>query len=198
MDTTSAILFPKKPTSPPSSVHTRKTVTDGDTTPIPAVNLKWEAPLGTISYVTPAISQGKIFIGANDALVDKSRFSRTKGSILDCLDETTGKRLWCLVIPRLLTENKKFNFDKLNLGLCSSPTVDGNRVYIVGSRGDVLCLDINGQSDGNDGPFMDEGHYMTDRRVFPDKPGRFKPNEAPPLLPPVELTTGRCRYNLVL
>ncbi len=165
----------------------RKAITNGVETPIPAINLKWEASLGTISYVTPAISHGRVFIGANDAMIDKSRFSRTKGSIFDCLDESTGKRLWRLVIPRLTTGNKLFNFDQLDLGLCSSPTVDGNRVYIVGSRGDVLCLDINGQADGNDGPFTDEGHYMTDKRVFPDKPGRFHPIGAPPLIPPVEL-----------
>ena len=160
----------------------RNAVTNGITTPIPAVNLKWSAPLGTLSYVTPAISQGKLFTGANDALVDTSRFAKTKGSILDCLDEATGKRLWRLVIPRLSTKNKLFNYDDLNLGLCSSPTVDGDRVYVVGSRGDVLCLDINGQEDGNAGPFMDEGHYMCDTRVFPDKPGRFDATNTPPLL----------------
>ena len=65
--------------------------------------------------------------------------------------------------------------------------MDGNRVYIVGSRGDVLCLDINGLADGNDGPFTDESLYMTDRRIFPDKPGRFDTTESPTPLPPVEL-----------
>ena len=129
--------------------------------------MKWSAPLGTQCYVTPAISQGKVFIGANDALVDTNRFKKTQGSVLDCLDEATGRRLWRLVIPRLFTKNRLFNYDDMNLGLCSSPTIDGDRVYVVGSRGDVLCLDINGQANGNAGPFMDEGHYMTDARVFP-------------------------------
>jgi len=179
----------------------QKVVTNGVTTPVPSVNLKWTAPLGTLSYVTPAISQGRIFTGANDALVDTHRFARTKGSVLDCLDEATGKRLWRLVIPRLHTLNKLFNYDDLNLGLCSSPTVDGNRVYVVGSRGDVLCLDLNGQKDGNAGPFLDEGHYMGDTRVFPDKPGRFDATNEPPLLPPIPLESGDAdivwRYDLL-
>ena len=164
----------------PASFRPNRTeITNGVQTVVPGENLKWSAPLGTQAYVTPAIAQGRVYIGANDAKVDTQRFSRTKGSVFDCLDEATGKRLWRLVIPRLKTTNKQFNFDDLDLGLCSSPTVDGDRVYIMGSRGDVLCLDINGQSDGNAGPFTDEGHYMCDTRTFPDKPGRFDPACAP-------------------
>lgn len=168
----------------------RKDVANGVATLVPGENLLWSAPLGTQAYVTPAVSQGRVFIGANDALVKTPRFSRTKGSVFDCLDEATGRRLWRLVIPRLKTRNKLFNFDDLDLGLCSSPTVEGNRVYVMGSRGDVLCLDINGQADGNEGPFTGEGQYMSDTRTFPDKPGRFGIADAPPLPAPVALQSG--------
>jgi len=163
-------------------------VTNGVQSVEPGKNLKWTAPLGTQSYVTPAIAKGRVYIGGNDAKVDASRFRRTKGSVFDCLDEATGHRLWRLVIPRLKTKNKLFNFDDLDLGLCSSPTVDGDRVYIMGSRGDVLCLDVHGQADGNAGPFTDEGRYMVDTRTFPDKPGRFEPALAPAAPAPIALT----------
>ena len=165
----------------------RTEVTNGIQTEVAGENVKWTAPLGTQSYVTPAVSQGRVYVGANDARVDPARFRRTKGSVFDCLDEATGRRLWRLVIPRLKTQNKLFNFDDLDLGLCSSPTVEGSRVYIMGSRGDVLCLDVNGQADGNAGPFTDEGRYMVDARNFPDKPGRFAPTNAPAAPEPVEL-----------
>jgi len=165
----------------------RTETTNGVQTLVPGENLKWSAPLGTQAYVTPAIAHGRVFIGANDAKVDPRRFARTKGSVFDCLDEATGKRLWRLVIPRLKTANRQFNFDDLDLGLCSSPTVDGGRVYIMGSRGDVLCLDVNGQADGNAGPFTDEGHYLCDTRTFPDKPGRFAATNAPAAPAAVEL-----------
>ena len=52
------------------------------------------------------------------------------------------------------------------LGICSSPTVEGDRVYLVTNRCEVMCLDVNGMADGNDGPFTDEGQYM----AGPDKP----------------------------
>jgi len=165
----------------------RANATNGVQIGVPGVNLKWSVKLGSQAYVTPAVAQGRVFIGSNDAGVDTRRFSKTQGSVLDCLDEQTGKRLWRLVIPRLRTRNKLFNFDDMNLGLCSSPTVDGDRVYVMGSRGDVLCLDICGQSDGNSGPFTDEGRYMFDTRILPDKPGRYAETNAPPPPSPVAL-----------
>src|SRR5690606_8402109 len=72
-------------------------------------------------------------------------------------DEKSGDFLWQLVVPKL-------GAGKVNdwefLGICSSPEVEGNRIYIVTNRCEVLCLDVNGQADGNDGPFKDEGAYM--------------------------------------
>ena len=56
--------------------------------------------------------------------------------------------------------NPPFHFDQWTCGICSSPAVDGNRLYVVAPRGDVLCLDREGQANGNDGPFVDEKTYM--------------------------------------
>ncbi|MBM3457818.1 MAG: pyrrolo-quinoline quinone, partial [Armatimonadetes bacterium] len=47
------------------------------------------------------------------------------------------------------------------LGICSSPTVEGDKVWLVSNRCEVLCLDTNGMANGNQGPFMDEAKYMT-------------------------------------
>jgi outer membrane protein assembly factor BamB len=69
------------------------------------------------------------------------------------------------VPPRTqLPEKAHFPFQKF--GVCSSPTVDGDRVYVVTNGDELLCLDVHGQADGNDGPFQDEGRYM----VGADKP----------------------------
>jgi outer membrane protein assembly factor BamB len=80
-----------------------------------------------------------------------------------CFDEKTGEFLWQLVVPKLASG--KVN-DWENLGLLSSPTVEGNRVYLVTSRCEVICLDIDGLKNGNDGPFKDEAQYI----VGPGKP----------------------------
>jgi outer membrane protein assembly factor BamB len=112
-------------------------------------NVKWVASLGTDVYSTPAVAGGRVFIGTSDGNLDDPRFVRTGGGVLLCLDEATGKLLWRLVVPRLTTGPKSRDFDAMGLGICSSPTVDGNRVYIVTNRNEVLCLDAEGMAHGN-------------------------------------------------
>jgi len=47
-----------------------------------------------------------------------------------CFDEKTGEFLWQLVVPTGLRQVNDWE----NLGLLSSPTVEGDRVYLVTSR----------------------------------------------------------------
>src|SRR5207249_2358507 len=98
----------------------------------------------------------KVFVGTNN---DSPRDPQHPGdrSILMVFDEKTGEFLWQLVIPKL--KSGKVN-DWENLGLLSSPTVEGNRVYITTSRCEVMCLDVDGMANGNDGPFKDEAKYV--------------------------------------
>lgn len=119
-------------------------------------NVKWVAKLGSQSYGNVTVAGGKVFIGTNN---DSARDPQHQGdrSILMVFDETTGDFLWQLVIPKL--PSGKVN-DWENLGLLSSPTVEGDRVYLVTSRCEVICLDVNGMANGNDGPFMDEAQYV--------------------------------------
>lgn len=125
--------------------------------------VKWVAKLGSQSYGNPTVAGGKIFIGTNN---ESSRDPRYKGdrAILLCLDEKTGKMLWQLAIPKLGTGKVS---DWEFLGLCSSPAVEGDRVYIVTNRCEVMCLDVNGQTNGNDGPFKDEAKYFADKGQKP-------------------------------
>jgi len=152
----------------------------------PAKNLKWVAKLGSKTYGNPTVSGGRVFIGTNDASLRDPRLKKTRGGLVMCLDEASGKLLWQLPIPAMKTNERKFNFDDLNLGVCSSPAVDGDRVYLVGNRCDVLCLDLSGQANGNDGPFKDEGQYMVGPGTLPTKPGRFKEWPKPPKAVKVE------------
>ncbi len=124
-------------------------------------NLKWITKLGSQSYGNVTVAGGKVFIGTNN---EPPRDPRHKGdrSILLCFDEPTGKFLWQLVVPKLASG--KVN-DWESLGLLSSPTVEGDRVYLVTSRCEVMCLDVNGMADGNQG-FQDEANY-----VIKDVPG---------------------------
>ncbi|HKQ37445.1 MAG TPA: PQQ-binding-like beta-propeller repeat protein [Verrucomicrobiae bacterium] len=119
-------------------------------------NVKWVAKLGSQSYGNVTIAGGKVFVGTNN---ENPRDPQHQGdrSILMVFDEKTGEFLWQLVIPKL--KAGKVN-DWESLGLLSAPTVEGDRVYLVTSRCEVMCLDVNGMANGNDGPFKDEAKYV--------------------------------------
>jgi len=42
--------------------------------------------------------------------------------------------------------------------------VEDNRVYFITNRNEAVCLDIEGQANGNDGPYRDEGRHMAANR----------------------------------
>jgi outer membrane protein assembly factor BamB len=124
-------------------------------------NVKWVVRLGAYAYGNPTVADGRVFVGTSaHALSGDARFKYTKGGLLMCLDESGGKLLWQLPIPERGDLPAGTHFGHQHLGVCSSPTVDEDRVYIVTSAGDILCLDVNGQHDGNAGPFTDEALYM--------------------------------------
>ncbi len=133
-------------------------------------NVKWAVKLGSQSYGNPVVAGGKIFVGTNN---ESPRDKRHLGdrSILYCFDEKTGKFLWQLVVPKL--KSGKVN-DWENLGLLAAPMVVGNRLWVVTSRCEVLCLDTEGLANGNDGDYQDEAKYAsidTPKEGSPPVPG---------------------------
>lgn len=135
-------------------------------------NVKWAARLGSQSYGNVVISQGRVLVGTNnDGLRDPQH--QNDRSILLCLDEATGEFLWQLVVPKL--KSGKVN-DWENLGILSSPKVEGKYVYVVTSRCEVICLDLFGMADGNDGPFQNEANYVV--RDTGQPPAKIGPKDA--------------------
>jgi len=130
---------------------------DPDTTK----NVRWMVRLGSENYSCPVVAGGRVFIGTNDEDLDDGRFQPTRGGVLMCLDEKTGSLVWRLVVPRLEIDRSKVSedFDDMNLGVCSTATVDGDHVYLVTNRCEVVCLDVAGMADGNAGPFTDEATF---------------------------------------
>src|SRR5262249_27055433 len=68
--------------------------------------------------------------------------------ILMCFDEKTGKFLWQAVHDKLPSGQVN---DWPQDGICSTPTVDGGRGYYVSNRGEVVCADVDGVANGNQG-----------------------------------------------
>ncbi|HAK93914.1 MAG TPA: pyrrolo-quinoline quinone [Planctomycetes bacterium] len=119
-------------------------------------NIRWQVLIGNETYGTPIVAAGRVLIGTNNA---RPRDERRKGErgVLLCLDEKDGSFLWQLIVPKLGGDPLR---DWPSAGICSPPTVEGDRIYIVSNRGEVMCLDIDGQADGNDGPFLGEAALM--------------------------------------
>ena len=150
-------------------------------------NVRWVAKLGSQCYPSPVVSGGKVFIGTNNGAPRDTRHQGDR-SILLCLDERTGFLLWQLVVPKL--KSGKVN-DWDDLGITTTPTVVGNRLYIVTSRAEVLCLDVEGMVNGNDGPFTDEANYVVQDVLGPDD----KPAEPiPPTLRDADIIW---RYDMI-
>jgi outer membrane protein assembly factor BamB len=140
------------------STLTRNMVSDA--TGLPAewdtdtgLNVKWVAALGSASYGNPVVADGKIFIGTNNELMRAPDVAGDKGIVM-AFRESDGEFLWQMVHDKL--ESGQVN-DWPFQGICSSPTVDGDRLYYVSNRGEVVALDTEGFLDGeNDGLFTDE------------------------------------------
>lgn len=147
--------------------HTRNMISDETGLPTTfnvetGKNVKWSVSVGSYGYATPVVSKGKVLIGANNADQRDPRHEGDRGVLL-CLNESDGSLCWQLVVPRI--EGDRHN-DWPMIGICSPPTIEDNRVYVLTNRSEVLCLDLNGQADGNDGTFQGEGWYMAPSGEF--------------------------------
>jgi outer membrane protein assembly factor BamB len=119
--------------------------------------VKWKARLGTQSYATPVVAGGRVYIGTNND-VPRDKTHVADSGVLLCLNEKDGSLAWQLVCPKL--EGDQY-YDWPHTGWQSPPTVEGEKVYVVSNRGEVLCLDAQGMANGNDGPYKDEGKHMS-------------------------------------
>lgn len=116
-------------------------------------NILWVAPLGSQTYGNPVIYKGKIYAGTNNTGEYRPKIKGDKGIML-CFDEKTGKMLWQATHDKL--PSGRVN-DWPEQGICSSPAVEGDRLYYVSNRCELVCADTEGFLDGeNDGPYRDE------------------------------------------
>lgn len=152
-------------------------------------NVKWSVRIGTETHSTPVVADGRVYLGTNNGEPRDPKHQGDRG-VLMCFSETDGSLLWQLVVPK--REEDPYH-DWPKCGISSPATVEGDRVYTVDNRGVVLCLDAKGMANGNDGPFRDEGAYMTPRgtnvaaevtrRTEPSSPDRLLTSAATKMEP---------------
>jgi outer membrane protein assembly factor BamB len=125
--------------------------------PATGEGIKWKVSLGSESYSTPVIARGRIFVGTNNGAPRDPRQQGDRG-VFFCLDEKSGNLLWQLVVPKV---GGDIHLDWPRVGIASPATIEGDRVYLLTNRTEVVCLDVNGMANGNDGPFVDEAAHQT-------------------------------------
>jgi outer membrane protein assembly factor BamB len=118
-------------------------------------NVKWAAKLGGSTMGSPVVAGGRVYVGGT---VSMPGVTESVG-VLWCFQESDGRLLWRMRSPSI-----PLLYGRDSFGICSTPTVEGDRVYLVGHLGDVLCLDANGRTGGIENPFVDEARYFASGR----------------------------------
>jgi outer membrane protein assembly factor BamB len=122
-------------------------------------NIKWSVELGSKAYGGPVVAGGKVFVGTNNEKPRNPKITGDKGIVL-CFREDDGKFLWQAVHDKLAAGRVN---DWPREGICSTPVVEGNRLYYVSNRCEVVCADTEGFLDGkNDGAQDEEYKSPTD------------------------------------
>ena len=99
-----------------------------DKFPEKGLTAAWRAPLHG-GFAGPAVAAGRVFV------TDFEPSSALKGTERAlCLDEKSGKILWTRAW------DADYRGISYPIGPRATPTVDGDRVYILGATGTLLCL----------------------------------------------------------
>jgi outer membrane protein assembly factor BamB len=106
-------------------------------------NVKWTAELGSETYGNPVVAGGQVYIGTNNGLARNPKEPGDRG-VLMCFRESDGQFQWQHTHEKLRDDN----MDWPETGVCSSPLVEGDRLYYVSNRGEVVALDIHGDGSG--------------------------------------------------
>lgn len=119
--------------------------------------LLWKAQDIGDGYSTPSVAEGRIFLLSNRGVNDE---------IAVALNAKDGSKIWERRIGKVGNPNQRPSYP----GSRSTPTVDGDAVYVLGSDGDLACLD----------PAKGDVRWKKSLRTdFAGKPGNWAYSESP-------------------
>jgi outer membrane protein assembly factor BamB len=113
------------------------------------LKIKWRVPLHS-GYSGPAVVDGRVFI--TDWAEDPASRTMDGAERTLALDEETGEVLWVTEWPT----SYRMLMGSYAIGPRATPTVDGDRLYVVGAAGDLFCLATE------TGEILWEKHYIAD------------------------------------
>ena len=119
-----------------------------DAIPKSGLPVKWRVPV-KLGYSGPAVADGKVFVMDYEPTEGEPKNSPESATKLNgserllCLDAETGKLLWKHSYPQ------PYSISYPGGPRCT-PTVDGDRVYMLGAEGKLTCLKTNGDKTSGD------------------------------------------------
>jgi outer membrane protein assembly factor BamB len=144
--------------------------------------IKWVAQLGTNSHGGPVFANGKIFVGTNNQFPRDPRYTvknKDTGKVLPvdkgilmCFRESDGQFLWQAVHDKLPSGIVN---DWGLYGVCSTPAVDGNNLYYVCNRCEVICADTEGNPAAKEAKINWKLEMMKELNVFPHNSSTSSP-----------------------
>ncbi len=116
-------------------------------------NVLWVQALGSQTYGNPTVAHGQVYVGTNNEGMRDPKQPGDRG-VLMAFRASDGEFLW-------QHTNEKLAAGRVNdwpfQGVCSSPLVEGDILYYVSNRCEIVALDTKGFKDGkNDGAVQDE------------------------------------------
>ena len=117
------------------------------------LKVKWRVPVNS-GFSGPAVVDGRVFV--TDWAEDPASRTMDGTERAIALDEETGEILWTREWPT----SYRMLMGSYAIGPRATPTVDGDRLYVVGAAGDLLCLDVE------TGEVIWEKHYIADFDSF--------------------------------
>lgn len=109
--------------------------------PAATKNVKWFVKLGSCTCGSPVVSQGRVFIGTQGTSSDDD--------IVLCVDEKTGRELGRFICRRPPGRGEHW-------GVCSTPPIEGDRMYLVSPYGEALCVNVASWLASKAAPSADE------------------------------------------
>ena len=117
------------------------------------LKVKWRVPINS-GFSGPAVADGRVFI--TDWAQDPASRTMDGTERAIALDEDSGEILWIREWPT----SYRMLMQSYAIGPRATPTVNGDRVYVVGAAGDLYCLAVE------TGEVIWEKHYLTDFDSF--------------------------------
>jgi outer membrane protein assembly factor BamB len=98
-------------------------------------DVRWSAELGDQTFGNPVVAGGRLFIGTNNGRPRDPSVTADRG-VLMCFSAADGAFLWQALHEKLPTGEAE---DWPNIGICSTPAVEGDRVVYVSNRAELVC-----------------------------------------------------------